>query len=240
MSNSPHLSGASIVAGPVIDSTISLDRIHFSTDGNVIIVRSRTGETDFWNARTGKEVTPSGVESFKPHTLTRGTKEGLPIRIEGKIATLLSTGQAFDLRVFDSGYNIFSVSPNGRYLAGGNGSGYLRMLDLERSEWVFLHGHNTSMNNHMHQNSIEYLEFDFRSEHLISLSDEEANPRLWKINDGYEPSSFGEDNFYSLSNSLLVPVPATVVKFSPTRQQILTAAPSWPGLQKKIRTFEYI
>lgn len=46
---------------------------------------------------------------------------------------------------------------------------------------MFLLGHDTSKNNHMHQNSIEAMHFDAGSSYLISMADEDDKPLLWNL-----------------------------------------------------------
>ncbi|MEO0576405.1 MAG: WD40 repeat domain-containing protein [Pseudomonadota bacterium] len=158
----------------------------FSNDGAAIITTTAQN-TECWDAHTGEAL---AVQSA-PHRGNACKAFALRWIAAGKGAANDFGGFAVVDR--DSSSDIGFIrepfpdicgatsSPDGRYVAIGYQHGRLRVETLPQAEPLFLNGHSTSMNNHMHQNSIEYLEFDSSSRLLISKAEEDGSPKLWDL-----------------------------------------------------------
>jgi WD40 repeat protein len=146
----------------------------FSEDGLTIVTKCETGY-ERWNAKTGERLNPP--EAHDPDVNTFATKSWKEI---GCDALDESTTKAVGSH-FNGLADLVTISPNGRYVAFGSISGYLGVFDVELDMPLILHGHTTSMNNHMHQNSINAILFDSSSTYLVSVAEEDCNPLLWDL-----------------------------------------------------------
>lgn len=169
-----HKLPLAIKAGPLIKGEGRFSSAAFSDDGASIITISDAG-CDLWDPQTGqhlKQLTLSDADYRTRASVSKRHYDALyPQTDDEKAAAARAVGFA-DYAV---------TATNGRLIALGSNSGDLRVVDLEGGAPLFLNGHATSMNNHMHQNSITAMMFDESSSFLISMADEDGAPLLWDL-----------------------------------------------------------
>lgn len=170
----PQKLSLTIKAGPVIKGQGRFSSAVFSDNGTSIITISNAG-CDLWDAQTGqhlKQLVPGDADYRTRADVSKRHYDALyPETDDEKNAAARAAGFA-DYAV---------TAPNKRLIALGSNSGDLRVVDLEDGTLLFLNGHSTSMNNHMHQNSITAMMFDESSSFLISTADEDGAPLLWDL-----------------------------------------------------------
>ncbi|MHA7856656.1 MAG: hypothetical protein ACX94D_01120 [Henriciella sp.] len=125
-----------------------------------------------------------------------------------------------------AGFADYAVTaPNKRLIALGSNSGELRVVDLEGGARLFLNGHATSMNNHMHQNSITAIVFDESSSFLISMADEDGSPLLWDLTAPGKDATRGDKPARLLDEPVqlndVTPGGIDTVAFSPTEPKFI-------------------
>ena len=88
-------------------------------------------------------------------------------------------------------YGAAAISYDGRKVAIGYMSGHLRLINLDQIEKpLFLYGHDSYPNDHMHQNSIKHLDFSGCGRFLSSVAEEDFNPRIWDLSMPYGEKVF--------------------------------------------------
>lgn len=213
-----HKLPLTIKAGPVIRGQGRFSSAEFSADGASIITTSNAG-CDLWDAQTGRHVERlsqgeagyrTGADIFK-----RRLDSLYPQTEEEKAAAARAAGFA-DYAV---------TAPNGRLIALGSNSGDLRIVDLKDGVPLFLNGHSTSMNNHMHQNSITTMAFDSSSAYLISMADEDGAPLLWDLTAPGKDITWNDKPALMLDDPVQLndatPAGIDTVAFSPTEARFV-------------------
>lgn len=191
----------------------------FSADGQSIVTRCQTG-FERWNAKTGERLVvlrqdDPDVKAFTSTALHE-------IGCDGFDET---TAKAVGNR-FNGWADLVTISPNRRYVAFGSKAGDLGVVDIEQNLPMILQGHTTSMNNHIHQNSITALLFDSSSSYLVSMADEDDAPLLWDL------SAKGEDRTWNNKRAIQIlpsiklneatPAGIDTIQFNPIAPELVT------------------
>lgn len=207
-----------IKAGPVIKGKGRFSSAEFSADSASIITTSNAG-CDLWDAATGRHIKAlahGDVNYTTGADFPRRRIESLDPQTEHEKA---AAGRA-------AGFADYAVTaPNGRLIALGSSSGDLRIVDLEGGPPLFLKGHSTSMNNHMHQNSITTMAFDSSSAYLISMAEEDDAPLLWDLTAPGKEITRGDKPALLLDEPVQLndatPAGIDTVAFSPTEAKFV-------------------
>jgi len=224
--------------GPIRDA-------YFSNDGQRVITFTESAIIEVWDTETGQAVKEQAPNLFAPFIGPawrdrRQSAVSLPYIFETENYNTVLKHKSDQSRVSENSFpsafdHCFSISPDARFIADGDSSGRLKILDVKAEKWVNLIGHNSSMNNHMHQNSIEYLEFDRHSQLLLSISEEESCPRLWP-----DAGAWAETvNNGHVKNSIVFDKPASLARFSPTASKLLLANPYRQSLGLHVDVYDY-
>lgn len=163
----------------------------FSQDGLSVITTSYDG-CQRWDAQSGEflaDIQPDDSAYINQHDFWKQEFQSLKIETEEEQC-------ACDM--FRGFADFATTAPNGRLVAVGSCFGNLHLVDLDRAVPFVLDGHVTSMNNHMHQNSIKAMLFDSSSRYIISMSEEEDAPLLWDL------SVRGEERIWDKKMALLL------------------------------------
>lgn len=195
-----------------------LQRACFSPDGGSVITSSDAG-CERWNVATGERLAtlaPDDADYLTAEVFWE-QKYGEPSQRERAAWLAKEAFNGFDDYVL--------ASPSGRFIAAGSSSGYLHLLDTTANTQISLLGHSTTMNNHMHQNSIEFLGFDASSSFLISMAEEDDAPLLWDLLAPARPGQRGKrgallfDQPVRLNDVTLGAI--DTIRFSPTEPRFV-------------------
>ena len=199
----------------VIKGEQRLSDARFGADGRSVVTKSEAG-FERWNAETGETLGAPpphdpDVAAFAEAAKRRFVGDALDARAADAVG-----------RHFNGWADLATVSPNGLLVAVGSNSGYLGVVDLERDAPLILWGHSTTINNHMHQNSINAMIFDSSSTYLISVAEEDCNPLLWDLSEEGEPKVWNNKPGRRLDR------PVRINDFTPVRSDSFHFSPNEP------------
>lgn len=234
---------------PTIRLSRPLKTAYFSIDGHQIVTFSEDEQAEVWEVATGLPMHGYIPTLFVPLTQLRydyrsPEKVLLPYIFETKnyrtIVKSAKTNEPISQKDFPSEFDYCtSVSPNGAFIANGDSSGYLSVLDVKAERMVQLYGHDTNMNNHMHQNSICYLEFNHESRVLVSVSEEERYPRLWPNLGQWEKTVANGELTTHCVNSSRIERTADFARFSPTSETIMLSTTAYHNGGMVVDVYQY-
>ena len=164
----------SIEAVVTIENNKPISDARFSANGLSVVTKCKTGY-ERWCAKTGERLDAPQLHDPDVSIFEAQAWD------EIGCATLDERTMEAVGNHFNGWADLVTISPNGRYVAFGSNAGYLGVFDVERDMPLILNGHTTSMNNHMHQNSINAMLFDSSSTYLISIAEEDCTPLLWNL-----------------------------------------------------------
>lgn len=213
----------SIKAVATIENNKPFSDARFSADGLSVVTKCKTGY-ERWDANTGERL--GAPEPHDPDVNTFAAQAWEEIEYDAlDERTTKAVGNHFN-----GWADLVAISPNGRYISCGSNAGYLGVVDVERDMPLILHGHTTSMNNRMHQNSINAMLFDSSSTYLVSVAEEDCNPLLWDLTAVSKEKVWNQgpgrlfDNPIKLKD--FMPSLFGTIAFSPTEPKFVTTHPS--------------
>ena len=209
----------SIKVVATIEINESISDARFSADGLTVVTKYRT-RYERWDARTGESL--SAPEFHDPDLSTFTAQAWQEIGCDPlDERTRKAVGSHFN-----GWADLVTISPDGRYVAFGSNAGYLGVFDLERDVPLILQGHTTSMNNHMHQNSINAMLFDSSSTYLLSVAEEDCDPLLWDLTAASKEKTWNQGPGRLFDHPIRIkdfmPSLFNTVAFSPTEPKFVT------------------
>ena len=209
----------SIEAVTIIKDKMAFSDARFSTDGLSVVTRCQAGYAR-WNAQTGERLEAPHDDDPDVVSFAGGAGEEMGCHALDERVTAAVGNH------FNGWADLVTTSPNGRYVAFGSDAGYLGIFDLELDMPLVLHGHTTSMNNHMHQNSINTMLFDASSTYLISVAEEDCDPLLWDLTAQSREKSWNNRPGRLFDQPLRIkdftPSPFATIAFSPIESKFVT------------------
>lgn len=198
---------------------VNLSSACFSADGATVVVTSASGCRRY-SAETGRllqELSPDDEDYQTSSSWTRRQLDAMDIASEEERAAC---------EHFRGFADYAATSPDGRFVAVGSSSGYLQIFDFDDDIPMLLKGHSTSMNNHLHQNSIRAMLFDCSSTMLISLAEEDDSPLLWDLSGPTKDGSWKGGAARLMDQPLrlneVTPAGIDTISFSPVAQAFIS------------------
>lgn len=197
----------SVNPGVAIQGIEEFSSVCFSQDGKAIVT-TIGHESQCWDATTGGRLNavlqPSAKNESENITMDWGARasDKSASQFGFRLSDKAGERELYFISEPSPDYAGAVTSPDGQYIAIGYQHGRLRLEMLPTETPIFLYGHSTAGNNHMHQNSIEYLEFDSSSNFLVSMADEDGCPLLWDLRQGWRSRTWNQKPAFYLDEAL--------------------------------------
>ncbi len=171
----------------------------FSVDGQYVLIR-QDNDTQAWSLATG-QLADAGTSASPINHAAHLSMENVGRDVHGRGYRFYEEETGVEVGFVKEPFpDCIASAPDGRSVAIGYQDGRLRIEELPVTSPLFLYGHSTSMNNHMHQNCIWHLEFDSSSRFLISMAEEDNRPKLWDLRSPRNTKTWNGEPAHYLDN----------------------------------------
>lgn len=198
-----------------IEKNMAFSDARFSADGQSVLTKCKTGY-ERWDAKTGVHLSTPELHDPDLNILSDQALEKI-----GYDTLDEKTNKAVGNH-FNGWADLVTISPNKRYVAIGSNDGFLGVVDLLRDMPLILNGHTTSMNNHLHQNSINTMLFDSSSTYLVSVAEEDCDPLLWDL------TAASKEKIWNQRSGRLFDQPVKIKDFMPSLFSTIAFNPTEP------------